>query len=171
MPEAQAGGRNDHGGIRTAHPPMVVIGASAGGIKALQTFFEEAPADGGAAFIVVVHLDPEHRSELPRIIAARTRMAVVQVQEREKLLADHVYVIPPDRRLQIIDHEVSAMPFDEPRGRRAPIDFLFRSVAPRGFSPGGYYGSSRTDPATGGRSMTSFPFQSYQRMREQQGPM
>ena len=131
MPEAQAGGRNDHGGIRTAHPPMVVIGASAGGIKALQTFFEEAPADGGAAFIVVVHLDPEHRSELPRIIAARTRMAVVQVQEREKLLADHVYVIPPDRRLQIIDHEVSATPFDEPRGRRAPIDFLFRSVAER----------------------------------------
>ena len=48
---------------------------------------------------------------------------------------------------------------------------LFRSVAPRGFSAGGYYGSSRTDPATGGRSMTSFPFQSYQRMREQQGPM
>ena len=48
---------------------------------------------------------------------------------------------------------------------------LFRSVAPRGFSAGGYYGRSRTDPATGGRSMTSFPFQSYQRMREQQGPM
>jgi predicted permease len=48
---------------------------------------------------------------------------------------------------------------------------LFRSVAPRGFSVGGYYGSSRTDPATGGRSMTSFPFQSYQRLREQQGPM
>src|SRR4029079_16794099 len=48
---------------------------------------------------------------------------------------------------------------------------LFRSVAPRGFSAGGYYGSSRTDPATGGRSMTSFPFQSYQRMREQQGPL
>ena len=48
---------------------------------------------------------------------------------------------------------------------------LFRSVAPRGFSAGGYNGSSRTDPATGERSMTSFPFQSYQRMREQQGPM
>src|ERR687895_856764 len=48
---------------------------------------------------------------------------------------------------------------------------LFRSVAPREFSVGSYNGSSRTDPATGGRSMTSFAYQSYQRMREQQGPI
>ena len=131
MSKAQAGGTSDHAGIRTAHPPMVVIGASAGGIKALQAFFEDAPPNGGAAFIVVVHLDPEHRSELPRILAARTRMPVMQVREREKLVANHVYVIPPDRRLQIVDHEVSATPFDEPRGKRAPIDLLFRSVAER----------------------------------------
>src|SRR4029078_5502187 len=111
--------------------PMVVIGASADGIRALQVFFEDAPPNGGAAFIVVVHLDPEHRSELPRILAARTRMPVMQVREREKLVANHVYVIPPDRRLQIVDHEVSATPFDEPRGKRAPIDLLFRSVAER----------------------------------------
>ena len=82
---------------------MVVIGASAGGIKALQAFFDDAPADGGAAFIVVVHLDPEHRSELPQILGARTRMPVVQVTHREKLVADHVYVIAPDWRLQIVD--------------------------------------------------------------------
>jgi two-component system CheB/CheR fusion protein len=110
---------------------MVVIGASAGGIKALQTFFERAPSDCGAAFIVVVHLDPEHRSELPHILSRRTRMPVVQVQDREKLVADHVYVIAPDRRLQVVDHEVSATEFEEPRGRRAPIDLLFRSVAER----------------------------------------
>src|SRR6185436_19792212 len=48
---------------------------------------------------------------------------------------------------------------------------LFRSVAPREFSAGGYNGSSRTDPVTGQRSMTSFAYQSFQRMREQQGPM
>jgi two-component system CheB/CheR fusion protein len=129
MSEAQARGNDAGGG--NAHPPMVVIGASAGGIKALQTFFEGAPSDCGAAFIVVVHLDPEHRSELPHILSRRTRMPVVQVQDREKLLADHVYVIAPDRRLQIVDHEVSASEFEEPRGRRAPIDLLFRSVAER----------------------------------------
>lgn len=48
---------------------------------------------------------------------------------------------------------------------------LFRSVAPREFGVGGYNGQSRTDPATGQRNMTSFAYQSYQRMREQQGPI
>src|SRR5262245_42415779 len=111
--------------------PIVVIGASAGGIKALQTFFEAVPSDSGAAFVVVVHLDPAHRSELARVIGGRTRMPVVQVEGRQKLAADHVYVIPPDRNLQIVDHEISATVFDEPRGKRSPIDSLFRSVAER----------------------------------------
>src|SRR5687768_10748748 len=131
MSEAQASGGNERRGIHSAHPPIVVIGASAGGIKALQAFFEDAPNDCGAAFIVVVHLDPEHRSELPHILSLRTRMPVVQIRDRETLVADHVYVIPPNRRLQIVDHRVSAAEFDEPRGRRAPIDLLFRSVAER----------------------------------------
>jgi two-component system, chemotaxis family, CheB/CheR fusion protein len=112
-------------------PVIVAIGASAGGIQALQTFFGALPERTGATFVVVVHLDPQHRSEMPSIIAARTRMPVVQVGARERLQADHVYVIPPDRRLQMIDHEVSALQFDEPRGQRAPIDLFFRSVAER----------------------------------------
>ena len=110
-------------------PVIVAMGASAGGIHALQSFFAAVPPDTGAAFVVVVHLDPEHRSEMPAIIAARTKMPVVQVGEHTKLQANHVYVIPPDRRLQMIEHEVSAMVFDEPRGQRAPIDLFFRSLA------------------------------------------
>jgi two-component system CheB/CheR fusion protein len=110
---------------------MVAIGASAGGVRALQEFFSALPESTGAAFVVVVHLDPQHRSELPKIISGRTKMPVVQVEDREKLKADHVYVIPPDRRLQITDHELSALKFDEPRGKRSPIDLFFRSVAER----------------------------------------
>jgi len=112
-------------------PIIVTVGASAGGVSALQRFFEAIPEHTGAAFVVVVHLDPQRRSELPRILAGRTQMPVVQVNETEKLQADHVYVIPPDRRVQLIDHEISAMEFDEPRGKRAPIDLFFRSVAER----------------------------------------
>ena len=110
-------------------PVIVAIGASAGGVNALQTLFKALPADTGAAFVVVVHLDPEHRSELVNIIAARTRMPVVEVGERQHLEPNHVYVIPPDRRLQMVDHEISALKFDEPRGHRAPIDLFFRSLA------------------------------------------
>jgi two-component system, chemotaxis family, CheB/CheR fusion protein len=113
------------------HPIIVAIGASAGGVQALQAFIGALPAKTGAAYVVVVHLDPQRRSELPSILAARTRMPVTQVAGKQKLAADHVYVIPPDRRLQMIDHEVSAIEFDQPHGQRSPIDQFFRSVAER----------------------------------------
>ena len=71
-------------------PTIVTIGASAGGVAALQRFFEILPEQTGAAFVVVVHLDPDHRSELPQILAGRTRMPVIQVNKAEKLEADHV---------------------------------------------------------------------------------
>jgi len=112
-------------------PVLVLIGASAGGIRPMEQLFSGLPDDTGAAFVVVVHLDPEHRSELPNIVRSRTRMPVVQAGERNKLLANHIYVIPPDRRLQVVDHELIALPFEEPRGQRSPIDGLFRSVAER----------------------------------------
>jgi two-component system, chemotaxis family, CheB/CheR fusion protein len=112
-------------------PVIVAIGASAGGVQALQALFANLPEHTGAAFVVVVHLDPDRRSELPRILAARTRMPVIQVEHNEKLHPDHVYVIPPDRRLQLIDHELSPVAFDEPRGQRAAIDSLLRSMAER----------------------------------------
>jgi two-component system, chemotaxis family, CheB/CheR fusion protein len=110
-------------------PVIVAIGASAGGVHALQSLFAAVPNNTGAAFVVVVHLDPQHRSELVNIIAARTRMPVIEIGTRQHLEANHVYVIPPDRRLQMIDQEISALEFDEPRGQRAPIDLFFRSLA------------------------------------------
>ncbi|MBV9114557.1 MAG: PAS domain-containing protein [Hyphomicrobiales bacterium] len=113
----------------STRPAIVGIGASAGGVRALQAFFEALPADTGAAFVVIVHLDPQSRSDLSSILATRTRMPVAQVEASAKLRANHVYVIPPDRRLQISDHEISASEFDEPRGQRAPIDLFFRSLA------------------------------------------
>jgi len=112
-------------------PVIVAMGASAGGVEALQNFFTALPPTAGAAFIVVLHLDPQHHSELPAIVAARTSMPVVQVKGRTPLEANRVYVIPPDRRLQVVDHDLVATEFDEPRGHRLPIDYLFRSVAER----------------------------------------
>jgi PAS domain-containing protein len=112
-------------------PVIVLIGASASGIQALQSFFDALPQRTGAAYIVVVHRDPAHRNEMPGVIAAHTTMPVVQIGEPQKLQADHVYVIPPDRRVQMVDHEIAALNFEEPRGERSPIDLLFRLVAER----------------------------------------
>ena len=90
---------------RSLAPIVVGIGASAGGVQALQTLFEAVPDHTGASFVVILHLDPQSRSDLAPILGAHTQMPVVQVQTRQKLRPDHVYVIPPDRRLQIIDFE------------------------------------------------------------------
>ncbi len=110
-------------------PPLVGIGASAGGVTALQTFFEALPDETGAAFVVVVHLDPEHTSDLSRIIASRTGMPVIEVAHDLPIEPDKVYVIPPNRRLLVSADQISSAAFDEPRGQRAPIDQFFRSVA------------------------------------------
>ncbi len=110
-------------------PVIVGIGASAGGIPALKAFFEALPGNAGASFVVIVHLDPEGHSDLSAILAAWTSMPVVAVEGTVTLRTNHVYVIPPDRRLDITDHEISAIEFEEPRGRRAPIDLFFRSLA------------------------------------------
>jgi len=116
---------------QSSEPVIVAMGASAGGLRALQSFFTSIPGDTGAAFVVIVHLDPERRSELAGLLGGRTAMPVIQVQDRQKIVANHVYVIPPDRRLELIDHEIEATPFIEPHGQRSPIDGFFRSVANR----------------------------------------
>ena len=110
-------------------PIIAGIGASAGGIEALHAFFESLPENLGIAFVVVVHLSPERRSALAAVLATRTSMPVEQVMGTVPLVANRVYVVPPDRRLEITHSSVSAVPFDEPRGRRAPIDLFFRSLA------------------------------------------
>jgi chemotaxis response regulator CheB len=83
-------------------PPIVGIGASAGEVKAVQSFFEALPDDPSAAFVVVVHLDPELRSQLPNILASRTSMPVIQVEQTERLQSNHVYVIAPNSRLSSV---------------------------------------------------------------------
>ncbi len=105
------------------------IGASAGGITALQSWFETVPTDLGVAYVIVVHLSPQHRSELASNLGSRTKMPVTEVVDLAPLEPDHVYVIPPNRRLQITDSKVVACPFEEPHGSRAPIDDFFRSLA------------------------------------------
>ena len=118
-------------GTTVPRVPVCGIGASAGGVEALQQFFTSLPDDLGLAYVVIVHLAPDHKSELPAIIARWTAMPVIQVGDHEtaKLAPDHVYVIAPDRKLEITDTSVGASAFEQPRGQRAAIDLFFRSLA------------------------------------------
>src|SRR4051794_40130981 len=75
--------------------PVVGIGASAGGLQAVQQFFEHMPADNGMAFVVVLHLSPDHQSSAGKVIAARTKMPVIQLTSATPIQRNHVYVISP----------------------------------------------------------------------------
>src|SRR5262245_2305039 len=92
---------------------VVGIGASAAGLEALREFFDALPDNLGLTFAVVVHLAPDHESELGSILARRTTMNVVEVNDHQTLdlQANHVYVIAPDRNLVIGDSTISAAPF------------------------------------------------------------
>ena len=111
--------------------PVCGIGASAGGVEALQQFFSALPTDLGLAYVVIVHLAPDHKSELPSILRRWTTMPVIQVGDHNEvpLKPDQVYVIAPDRKLEITDTAVGASAFEQPRGKRAAIDLFFRSLA------------------------------------------
>jgi two-component system, chemotaxis family, CheB/CheR fusion protein len=81
--------------------PVVGLGGSAGSIAALRTFFERMPANSGMAFVVILHLSPEHESLMAEILQRSSTMPVIEVRLEEKVEANRVYVIPPGKHLSI----------------------------------------------------------------------
>ncbi|MDB5367910.1 MAG: hypothetical protein JWM77_3837, partial [Rhodospirillales bacterium] len=113
-----------------AQPLMVVgIGASAGGLAAFKTFFAHMTPDAGIAFVLIQHLDPKHHSLLVELLAPVTTMPVVQASDGMALLADHVFVIPPNATMTVKDGRLSVVLPAEPTERRRPIDIFFQSLA------------------------------------------
>ncbi len=111
------------------HVRLVGIGASAGGVRALGDFFRALPNDPGLAFVVVMHLSPEHESQLAEVLQSDSSIPVRQVQGRTRIEENHVYVIPPNRNLELTDGHLELSEFSEVRGRRTPIDTFFRGLA------------------------------------------
>ena len=109
--------------------PIVGIGASAGGLEALEQFFTNMPKDSGMAFVVIQHLDPDHVGILPELLQRTTVMKVTQVTDNLKVKPNHVYVIPPNRSLSVLNGCLHLFEPTEKRGLRLPIDIFFRSLA------------------------------------------
>src|SRR5690349_23807796 len=95
---------------------VVGIGASAGGLVALQGFFDILPSDTGMAFVIITHMDPQSVSLLPELVQSHTAMPVHQVQAKIPIKPNSIYVISPNRRIVMTDHHLDVEEFDEPRG-------------------------------------------------------
>jgi two-component system, chemotaxis family, CheB/CheR fusion protein len=111
-------------------PEMVVaVGASAGGVAALKQFFAQVPRDTRAAFVVVLHLSPDHESHLSHVLQTATSLPVDRLADRTRLAAGHVYVISPNSSLTVADGDVVVSAVTTPEQRHAPVDVLFRTLA------------------------------------------
>ncbi len=111
--------------------PVVGIGASAGGLAAIEKFLAAMPPDteSGMAFVLVQHLDPDHKSILLDIVKKFTRMQAFKVEDGMQVQPNCVYVIPPNKDLAFLHGRLHLMEPGAPRGLRLPIDFFFRSLA------------------------------------------
>ena len=112
------------------HFPIVCIGASAGGLKAIISLFSSIHKNPGMAFVVIQHLEPAHESILPEIIGRNSALKVYQVKNRMKIKPDIIYVIPPNSNISLKGDSFAVTPR---RGKNTgiykPIDFFLQSIS------------------------------------------
>jgi len=114
--------------MKTVQPIFIVgIGGSAGALNAYKALLNAMPDDTGMAFVIISHMNPTAHSQLAKILQKHTEMSVVVATEAMSILADHVYVIPPDSDLTIENYRFKVI---SPRiGRNKQIDLFFISLA------------------------------------------
>src|SRR4051812_37775614 len=110
--------------------PLVAIGASAGGLEVFQQFFTQMPVESGLAFVLLQHLDPEHETLLPELLARHTSIPVERVVEPVAVAANHIYVIPANAMLTLEKGILRVHPLAGTLHNRMPIDHFFKSAAP-----------------------------------------
>jgi len=107
---------------------LVCIGASAGGLDALERFFSTCPTDTGAAFVVVQHLSPDHKSMMNTLLSRHTEMPVIMVEEDMAIQANTLYLIPPGSLMHVSPGRLHLKP-KKPQVLALPIDIFFSSLA------------------------------------------
>ncbi|MES1206582.1 MAG: chemotaxis protein CheB, partial [Pseudomonadota bacterium] len=108
---------------------MVGIGASAGGLEALELFFDNVPPASGMAFVVVQHLSPDFKSIMGELLARHTRMPIYTVENGVAIEPDRVYLIPPGKEMIISDGRLLLSDRDPQTELTLPVDVFFRSLA------------------------------------------
>jgi two-component system CheB/CheR fusion protein len=118
--------------ISNEHKPthIVGIGASAGGLEAIEAFFKAMPPESGVAFVVIQHLSPDHKSLMAELLSKRTRMPVHRAEDGMHVEHNAVYLIPPNKNLRLFHGRIILSEQDrDARGINLPIDIFFGSLA------------------------------------------
>jgi len=113
----------------TASPPVVALGASAGGLDPLQVFFRHMPGDTGMAFMVIQHLSTQSKSMLGELLQKHTAMKVATVEDLMKVEPNRVYLNPADKHVAVFNGAFHLIDPIRIPGTSFPIDHFFRSLA------------------------------------------
>jgi two-component system CheB/CheR fusion protein len=127
--DPQSVGQSGHNGSGHASSMLVGIGASAGGICALKQFFSRVTPGSGLTFVVILHLSPQHESNLAELLQVNTKIPVTQVTQTVRVQPEHVYVMPPSKYMVIEDGNINLIQPERIRGGHSSIDMFFRTLA------------------------------------------
>ncbi len=115
----------------TVPVPLVAIGASAGGLEAVSQLFKHLSPTTGLAYVYIQHLNPSYDSQLAAILSRATTMPVIEAEHLMPIAANHVYIIPPNKDMEIMDGVLTLMPRRTRSAMHLPIDQFFTSLAER----------------------------------------
>ena len=127
MPKAKSANTNSTD--EESRVTIVGIGASAGGLQALEEFLRCVPNSSGLAFVIIQHLNPTHQGKLPEVLQRATVMQVIQAGHHMEVKPNCVYVIPPNRDLSILHGSLLLLERVVKQGLHLPINFFFRALA------------------------------------------
>ncbi|TWU46823.1 Sensory/regulatory protein RpfC [Rubripirellula reticaptiva] len=108
---------------------IIGVGASAGGLTALECLFEQVADDTGAAFVVIQHLSPDYQSHMAELLGRRTKMATVQMAEGATLMPNTVYLMPPGKHVELEGNRLKLLERFDDGELNLPIDRFFSSLA------------------------------------------
>jgi len=109
--------------------PIIAIGGSAGSFSAYEKFFSQMPPDSGMAIVIIMHLDPLHKSQLVEVTQRYTSIPVIEAADGMDVEPDHVYIIPANKDMGIHNRKLLLLPASKLHGIRQPIDYFFQSLA------------------------------------------
>jgi two-component system CheB/CheR fusion protein len=107
---------------------IVGIGASAGGLEAIEAFFKKMPANSGLSFVVIQHLSPNYKSLMVELLSKHTSMPVLRIEDGMHIERNSVYLIPPRKNVTVFHNKLLLTEQDPSKGLSLPIDIFLRSL-------------------------------------------
>ncbi len=129
MKDTQQNSRQDPSSPQDKPFTIVGIGASAGGLEAIEAFFKAMPVNSGMAFVVIQHLSPDYKSLMVELLSRKTDIPVHRTEDGMMVEPDNIYLIPPKKNLTIFHGQLILKDQMPREGINLPVDIFLRSLA------------------------------------------